>query len=315
MLLNYLGFLIAAFAVIGNDVIQTLGTFLQSNKHLSWWKLFIYIGGILAIVLLAGWYFYEGDVSYGRLDNITRPGTLTFWHILPPILLLLITRYGIPVSTTFLVLSVFSSNVVIGSMLLKSFSGYLIAFGTAFLVYFFALYLYERLTPEDKKETKNSKVWLILQWCSTAFLWSQWLVQDFANIYVFLPAHIGLPTLLLSLLAMLLILAFIIRQKGGAIQKVVSSKTNSSNIRSATFVDFIYGLVLLFFTTVNDIPMSTTWAFVGILAGREIALRHRIQGKSRKEGWRLIGADFLKVFFGVVVSVACVYLLKTTGAI
>lgn len=315
MLLNYLGFLIAAFAVIGNDVIQTLGTFLQSNKHQSWWKLFIYIGGILTIVLLAGWYFYEGDVSYGRLDKITRPEHLSFWHILPPILLLLITRYGIPVSTTFLVLSVFSSNVLIGSMLLKSFSGYLIAFGSAFLIYFFALHLYERFSPAEKKETKNSKLWLILQWCSTAFLWSQWLVQDFANIYVFLPPNLDFTSLLVSLAAMLIILAFIIQQKGGAIQKVVSSKTNSGNIRSATFVDFIYGAVLLFFTTVNDIPMSTTWAFVGILAGREIALRHRIPGKSKKGGWYLIGGDFLKVLVGVVVSVACVYLLKTVGAL
>ena len=36
ILILYLGFILAAYAVIGNDVIQTLGTFLTSNKKTHW---------------------------------------------------------------------------------------------------------------------------------------------------------------------------------------------------------------------------------------------------------------------------------------
>ena len=36
----YVGFLLAAYSVIANDSIQTLGTFLASNKaHLKWYTL------------------------------------------------------------------------------------------------------------------------------------------------------------------------------------------------------------------------------------------------------------------------------------
>ena len=121
--------------------------------------------------------------------------------------------------------------------------------------------------------------------------------------------------MILSLLGMLFILAFILRVKGGAIQKVVSNKTNSSNIRSATFIDFIYGSVLLFFTTFNNVPMSTTWAFVGILAGREIAIRNKVSVGSLKKGWRIVGVDFLKVTFGILLSIVIVFLLKDSKLI
>lgn len=316
MVIEYIGFILAAFSVIGNDVIQTLGTFIQSNSKAAWWKLFLYIGGILALVLFLGWMMNGGDATYGRLDKIDRPDQLTIWYLIPPILLIFITRFGLPVSTTFLILSIFSTDVVLGGMLLKSISGYGLAFISAYIIYYYVLYSFEKPKKgESEPEVKNKVLWNVLQWCSTAFLWSQWLIQDFANIYVYLPKKLDLTVMITSLVIMLLILAYILRSKGGAIQKVVSNKVNSSNIRSATFVDLIYGLVLLFFTTVNEIPMSTTWAFVGILAGREIALRGRIKFGAKNDAWKIIGTDFLKVTIGISVSVGAVLVLKQMGVI
>ena len=308
MILNFVGFIIAAYSVIGNDVIQTLGTFLQSNKHYRWWQQYLFIGGIMAIILMAGWYFNGGDVSYGRLDKIDNSIPLTIWHLVPPALLLFITRFGIPVSTTFLILSIFSTQVVIESMLLKSFVGYLVAFVSAYAIYGLAVYHWE--DPATLKLKQNKKRWVILQWVSTSFLWSLWLIQDFANLYVFLPKVLNLWQMLLSLSVLLAILAFIILSKGGAIQKVVENKSNSSNIRSATIIDFIYGLVLFVFTMVNDVPMSTTWAFIGVLAGREIALRQRVFTGTMKKGIRLVYTDFGKVFIGITVSISCILGLK-----
>ena len=63
----YAGFLLSAYSVIGNDVIQTLGTFLTSNEKRQWWVLWIFAATILTVVLVYGWYINGGDVTYGRL--------------------------------------------------------------------------------------------------------------------------------------------------------------------------------------------------------------------------------------------------------
>ena len=105
MLIMSLGFALAAYSVVGNDVIQTLGTFLTSNERRPWWVLWLYAGGILSVVLVLGFTGYGGflggdDVCFDRLDKINIPDTLSWWYILPPLILLFITRWGIPVSPT-----------------------------------------------------------------------------------------------------------------------------------------------------------------------------------------------------------------------
>lgn len=51
-LLMMLGFLLAAYSVVANDAIQTLGTFLSSNSHRPWWVLWLFAGGILTAVFI-----------------------------------------------------------------------------------------------------------------------------------------------------------------------------------------------------------------------------------------------------------------------
>lgn len=172
-ILMVVGFCLAAYSIVGNDVPQTLGTFISSNSHRPWWILWIYISAILVIVLLYGWYSSgTGDTSYGRLETIPFPeGGITWLYIVPPILLFLLTKYGIPVSTTFLVLTIFSPSSL-GSMMVKSMMGYAVAFFVALLLYRFVankLTVYFNRTKDQEHSTK----WVILQWLSTAFLWSQ----------------------------------------------------------------------------------------------------------------------------------------------
>ena len=79
-----------------------------------------------------GWYSYDGDISYGRLTRI--PFQEIQWdHAVAPAILLLLTRIGIPVSTTFLVLSAFATTVVLEKMLVKSIIGYGIAATVAYI--------------------------------------------------------------------------------------------------------------------------------------------------------------------------------------
>ena len=187
-ILMVIGFCLAAYSIVGNDVPQTLGTFISSNAHRPWWVLWLFISSILVVVLIYGWYASGvGDASYGRLETIPFPeGGVTWLYIVPPILLLFLTKYGIPVSTTFLVLTIFSP-ASLGSMMVKSMMGYAVAFVVAIIVYRFVM----RQVAKYFEKTRNqepSHIWIGLQWVSTAFLWSQWLNQDLANIFVEFPS-------------------------------------------------------------------------------------------------------------------------------
>ena len=240
--IGYIGFIISVYSVIANDVIQTLGTFISSNFKIKWWWLWLFAISILSITLCYGWYINDGDVSYGRLNNIPYPENLQWWYLLAPIALLVITRIGVPVSTTFMILSIFSSSVIIEKMILKSIYGYSLSFVFAVMVYVVISKKLESNLSLDKLDKHTKKhYWLVAQWFSTGFLWSQWLIQDFANIFVFLPRKLSLEQLMISLTCILLIMAYIFRKRGGKIQEIVNQKSNTKNIRSATIIDLIYG--------------------------------------------------------------------------
>lgn len=307
----YLGFLIAAYAVIANDVIQTLGTFLTSNKKKDWWVLWTFAALILCTTLLWGWYVNQGDVSYGRLSAIPFPAEMPWWYLLAPISLLVITRMGIPVSTTFMILSVFSSGQVIEKMILKSVYGYGIALISALVLYVaIARYFESNRSLRNLEKSGNGKYWLWGQWIATAFLWSQWLIQDFANIFVFLPRRLSFIEVMVSLFVLLVIMAYIFRQRGGRIQQIVNEKSNAGNIRSATLIDLTYGVVLFIYGNLNQVPMSTTWVFIGILAGREMAIHYLLKRKKMKHAYKMIGRDFAKVNIGLAVSILIAFIIQ-----
>ncbi|MEO0585582.1 MAG: hypothetical protein AAF135_25455 [Bacteroidota bacterium] len=324
------GFALASYSVVGNDVIQTLGTFLTSNEKRPWWVLWLYAGGIMTVILVLGYFGMGGflggnDVAFDRLDGIMAKmdvsQELSFWYLLPPAILLFITRFGIPVSTTFLILTFFSPKSL-PAMLNKSLIGYAIAFIFAWLMYVALSRALERIfiqrpLKSDRSLWTNEQFWIGLQWVSTGFLWSQWLTQDLANIYVYLgnPEEISLPMFLFSLVVLVGLLGYIFYQKGGAIQGIVKSKTNTADIRSATFIDFFYGIVLLIFKQnilglwEAKLPMSTTWVFLGLLAGRELAIRMRMGPKPDRRLSIMLFADLGKAALGLIVSVALVLLL------
>jgi len=333
---SIIGFLLAAYSIVANDAIQTLGTFLSSNDKRPWWVLWLYACSIIVAVMIYGYFALNQDIAFGRLNTLPYPENGVQWyHAVPPIFLLLLTRFGIPVSTTFLVLTIFaltggaSTDGVLPRMLLKSGMGYVVALGAALVVYLAVSRFFERWIA-DTKDQPHSPIWYVLQWCTTAFLWSQWLMQDLANIFVFLPRTTELvpaldnagnpiiengvavmetqvqfsPMLLIfATLVMLVLHAIIFRARGGEIQKIVLSKTNTTDVRAATLVDFIYGLILFYFKELNDVPMSTTWVFLGMLAGREIAIAYIGGLRGKLEALLDVISDIFRAFIGLVISV------------
>ena len=329
-----LGFTLAAYSVVGNDSIQTLGTFLTSNEDKPWWVLWLYAGGIMAIVVTMGYLGLGeylggrgGDLTFGKYAGLFQDPDkpidfprISIWYVLPPLALLAITRIGIPVSTTFLVLTFFAPKAL-PKMLVKSLGGY----GVAFLFAIVAFVLLSRATErfflrnpmeEGKGLMQNKRFWTVTQWLATGFLWSQWLTQDLVNILVYLgdPAEVELWKFLFALTVLVGMLGYIFYQRGGEIQKIVRVKTNTADIRSATFIDLFYGMVLLVFKFDTfgigaKVPMSTTWVFLGMLAGREVALRLRLNELDRTRLWPLVFSDLGKATLGLVISVLLVVFL------
>ena len=87
---------------------------------------------MITIALWLGWYAYEVIFLMEDLTRIPYQ-EIQWYHAVAPGILLLLTRIGIPVSTTFLVLSAFASTVVLEKMLMKSVVGYGLAAVTAYI--------------------------------------------------------------------------------------------------------------------------------------------------------------------------------------
>lgn len=357
-----LGFFFAAYAVVGNDALQTLGTFINSNARLHWVWLFLFAGGVLVVTFTYGWIIYDGDPSWQRLSNVKKypPVEIQWYHTLPPLALLIITRFGVPVSTSFMVLTVFAAVDGFTSMLGKSLTGFGLAFAVGLLVYlaltktledyFQRTELNERapfglatiagvliglavyfipplINPEfgyGFNVVRNLAIvgividviaffavrvwgkqayWIILQWVTTGYLWGVWLIQDFANIFVFLPRELSPLEGFTAMFIILVLLGYTFWNSGGPVQKILRSKTAVTDIRSATLIDFIYATLLFFFKEVSDIPMSTTFVFLGLIAGREFGFSLMRKDLSVEKAWRLSLSDASKAYIGLVISI------------
>jgi len=319
-----IGFFFAAYAVIANDSIQTLGTFLASNSHRPWWVLWIFAAGIMVAALMFQLFYGGGDIADGKLNKIPYPENgIEWWHALPPIVLLFLTRFGIPVSTTFLVLTVFAlsggaaTDGVMTKMLIKSLTGYVVAFGAGAVIWLLISRMWEVWVGRTREgDEKLSPLWTVFQWATTGFLWWTWLLQDFANIFVFLPREAVLAedgsvammvfkneVIIGGALLMAAMMAYIFKTRGGEIQKIVLSKTHTTDVRAATIVDLIYAIVLFYFKELNDVPMSTTWVFLGLLAGREMAISFVTALRERSAALKDVGSDAGRALIGLIISV------------
>lgn len=300
----FVGFLFAAYSVIANDSVQTLGTWIASNNERVNWK--VMWGAASAVLLYTLWYGWTvngGDISYGRLNKIPFQ-EIQWYHAMAPALLLVLTRIGVPVSTSFLVLSAFASTFVLEKMLMKSMMGYAVAAVAAYAIWIVVTKFIDEINDPVKEEHK--RWWRIGQWVTTGFLWFTWLSHDIANIAVFLPRQIPVDLMIGISLIFVGGLWWMFREGGGKIQTIVLEKHNTRYVRSATIIDAVYWLILFFFKELNDIPMSTTWVFVGLLCGRELAMATMTGKEKFKVVFPLIGKDFLKMMVGLGASVGIV---------
>lgn len=313
----WLGFIFAAYSAVANDSIQSLGTFIESNRDKKWWFLWIFTGLIFLGTVTASYLIYDGDVTYQRLldseGNTKYPNPyeleqngigngFSYLQLVAPLVLLVLTRLKMPVSTTFLLLSVFSANTSgITSVVGKSLSGYALAFILSFIIWY-AGYNFIKTYFKSRKAHVG---WTVAQWVISGSLWSVWLMQDASNIAVFLPRKLNLYEFLGFAGVIFAGLGILFYLRGDKIQDVVSEKVRISDVRAATLVDMTYVLLMIYKLFISTIPMSTTWVFLGVIGGREIAvsLSRKKEGTvHKKKALRMVGKDSLMAAIGLAVS-------------
>src|SRR5690606_36166625 len=213
----WIGFMTAAYATVSNDSIQSLGTFIESNKARKWYWLWLFVGTIFLAVVTFSFIYFDGDVTYQRLldsegnSKYPHPENFSFFMLMAPLVLLILTRLKMPVSTTVLMLSVFSSSSDgIISMVTKSVSGYLIAFVVSALIWFYG-YNYIR---KKFKSRSIAPGWNVAQWAVSGLLWGVWVMQDGANIAVFLPRRLDLTQFIIFALVIFLGLGLLFKLRG-----------------------------------------------------------------------------------------------------
>ena len=300
----WLVFFLASYSAIANDSIQTIGTFIASNADKKWYYLWIYMGSIFLITVTYSWINYGGDISYERLASKglnEAPEQFKFLQVFAPVVLLILTRFRMPVSTSILLLSAFATQASsITSILQKSFFGYFIAFALAIIVWLLTTNLFEKY-----KNSKPSKLWLPLQWISSGALWSTWIMQDMANVAVVLPRSLTLDQFLVVSSFIFFGLGLLFYLRGDRIQKIVTEKTDIIDVRAATVVDFIYACLLYYLKVISTIPISTTWVFIGLLGGRELAINIKLYSKGNHiKALKMISKDALYAGIGLAVSLA-----------
>ena len=199
----------------------------------------------------------------------------------------------------------FASTVVLEKMLVKSVVGYGLAAVVAYICW---IGISKFINEKFDEITTQWKItfWRNAVWVSSAYLWAAWLMHDVANIAVYLPRQLDISLLITVLVFFTVLLFYIFYIQGGPIQKVVLDKTGTRYARSATIINTIYAGVLYYFKVLNDLPMSTTWVFVGLLCGRELAIATMNKEYKYSYVFPLIGKDFLKMVFGLSVSVGIV---------
>ena len=150
-------------------------------------------------------------------------------------------------------------------------------------------------------------------------------MQDLANIFIYLPRHVtvtgsetfvgfNLGYVIFGTILLVAIQAYIFATRGGEIQKIVQSKVNTVDVRAATIVDLFYGVILFVFKEMSNVPMSTTWVFLGLLAGRELAIAYVAHLRERNEALKDVLSDAGRAFLGLIISIVLAFAMPLIGS-
>ena len=256
------GFLLAAYSVVANDCPDPRHHSPTANAHKAGADAAHLLGDLC--VLLLGWFLNNGDPTWGRLSvpgkEFPWPEPFTRVYVLPPLAVVALTQWGAP-HTSFLVLSSFMPSNI--GTLLSSSTGYglvgLAAYGLGQL---------ERWVFCRSQDGKPSKIWWpavvfhrlsgACGWCRTG----QHLCVQAAPVGLRPDAHCTL----------VLCVGLCVPWPLGVAIQACSTQDQHVDLRSATLIDLLFGLCLLYKAFLSASPQHHLGVF-GLIGGRELALR------------------------------------------
>src|SRR5699024_6742984 len=136
-----------------------------------------------------------------------------------------------------------SDASTIQAMLVKTLSGYLIAFIASIIIWILLSRVIKKLVTGQPHP-----MWRVFQWIISGSLWAAWLMQDAANVAVSLPRSLAFWQFAIFTLSIFFGLGVLFYNRGDRIQEVVNEKSDVRDTRSATIIDFVYAGVLYYFT-------------------------------------------------------------------
>jgi hypothetical protein len=310
---NYFNWFVAIstmYAIMNNNCIQTLGFFIASNKNSNKLVIWLFFSAIFILTMLISWFIYDGEIHYDLLSLIKYNKNTSILIILVPILLNLLTKYGIPVSATFLIIPLFGTKNLIHSMIVKTSVSYFLSFVISFSIWYNVYKKYKTFIREDKK---INKMWNAGLYALTGMLWFAWSVMSICNFVIFIDRKFSIYQLILFSGISACLMFIVLSKNNGNINKIVEEKIDAGNIKSTTIFNFIFSFMLLYLQFFSKVPLTTTWVFLGLISGRELSIAYTndnfFSGKNIKTSLEKIVKDLCKAVIGIVCSLIFVKLI------
>ena len=299
---------LSVFSVIENSSFQIFGTFLTSNKNKSVFQIFFFIFAIFLATLSFEWITNSGRLDFDRLANINYSNNIDFRSVLAPILLFFLTYKKIPVSTTFILLSGFATKHTVDSMLTKTATSYLVSFVFGYYIW----YRLDKLLNGKISNFDNNKLiaWQNIQIISNIGLIIFWIMSNNSNLVVSLPRTFNIPYFLIYILFCAISIFYVVFSRGGKIQSIINAKNGLDNPKTNSIINIAFSLIILMFQYINTTPVATTWSFVGLLSGRELALSMKSFNGVKKITLIKILRDLSVLIYGLLITLIYVLLIK-----
>ncbi len=308
---NWFMIAVSSYTVIGNNYIQTIGSFIVNNKQKSI-NIWIFLSISFIATTLISWFIYEGGVDYLLLKNIEYQKDLDIIIVLIPLLLNIFTKYGIPVSATFLIIPLFGTSNTIHIMITKTITSYFLAFMVSFFIWSF---IYKNLTNIIKNTNEEvNKFWNIIEYITTGLVWIAWNILSICVFVVFVDRQFNIYELVIFNLIVIFILYLLINNSGGKIEKIIKEKRGSNNKKTTAIFNLLFAIILLYLQFFSNVPLTTTWVFLGLLAGKELAMTYVesnlfVSGRNMKASLAKIIVDLNKAVIGIVFSLIFVKII------
>ncbi len=307
---NYLGWflsMLTTYFIMVNNSIQTVGFFTASNKQNNKINTFYFLSVVFVVTMLFSWLCYKRELHFLLLNRTRYNPHLSIFLLLLPVIIDILTKLRMPLSAAFLVIPVFSDSGTVKGMVTKTFMSYVLAFVVSFLAWKI-IYTLFRGHVRVKKDEQIGKVWIFMEYIFTGAVWAMWLTISACNFVVFLLRVFVLKDFILFLFMGILCIYLMVYNGGGEMLKIIEDKSDV-DIKNTTIFNALLSITMLIIRCVSKIPITSTWMFLGTMAGRELAVASSSAVSKYKSCYKKILIDLKLAIFGIVLSLITVEIL------